>query len=339
MLYRSYNSDMGRVTAAKRPPPPPLDEPLTRLGDNGLSDAQIAHIESFGVPVVQLREHRSFYLAGICVDSSVMPSDREIQQVRSYMEFIARRVYEGAAKRILAMPRPGIGGHNTVILVKGALYKGSRQPTKGWTYRRESWEVGPAGRADRDAEAPGVAPGDIRHGAVQERGVASVDHRGDPPAGETPCGADDQPHRLRPSGGEIMRIMSVDVRCADRNERVRAFMKSDATHLVFTDGSTTERSVTDEALREEMRASFHPAWVGLTGVMYGAMKWLVGERRTKPASMATWRALARRGLVGFVRQRDLTDRRELTALGLKLLVRRGVVHPDSKVPTAEEAGA
>ena len=134
-------------------------------------------------------------------------------------------------------------------------------------------------------------------------------------------------------------MTSVDVKCVDRNELARAFLKSDATHLVFTDGSTTEKSVTDEALHDALRASFHPAWAGLTEVMYGAMKWLVSERRTKPASMATWRALARRGLVGFVRQRDLAERRELTALGLKLLVRRGVVHPDEKVPTAEKAGA
>jgi len=118
-----------------------IERPEHTLGDFGLTAEQCDHVESFGVPVVALYVDRAYYLAGICVDS-VMPTDDELRQVRSFIEFVGKRIYGAAAKRILAMPLPADPGHNTIVLVKGGLYKGNPQPTEGWSYKRYTWETG-----------------------------------------------------------------------------------------------------------------------------------------------------------------------------------------------------
>lgn len=115
-----------------------IERPEHTLGDFGLTGAQCDHIETFGVPIVPLYVHDAYYLAGVCVDS-VMPTDEELRQVRSYIEFVGRRTY---GEQILAMPLPADPGHNTVVLVKGGLYKGNPQPTEGWSYRRYTWDTG-----------------------------------------------------------------------------------------------------------------------------------------------------------------------------------------------------
>ncbi len=63
---------------------------------------------------------------------SIMPSDEELKQMRSYQEFRVRHTYaESYQEVVLKRELPYDNGHNTVI------YKKSE---RGWLFRRSSWE-------------------------------------------------------------------------------------------------------------------------------------------------------------------------------------------------------
>jgi hypothetical protein len=103
----------------------------------GLTENQRVRIQSeFRIPVDSTWPG-TYWI--ICLDSeSEMPTDDELAQIQSYLEFVIRRTYrESFARKLLEMPLPKCGGHNATILRKGWAHRG------GWFYRASSWEFGP----------------------------------------------------------------------------------------------------------------------------------------------------------------------------------------------------
>ncbi len=82
----------------------------------------------------------TYWIVSIDGESS-MPTNEELAQIKSYIEFSTRRTYiEGAARLILGKPLPACPGHNTLILRKGdPLYS----VIQGWFFRKSSWQNGP----------------------------------------------------------------------------------------------------------------------------------------------------------------------------------------------------
>lgn len=78
----------------------------------------------------------------ICLDrDSFLPTDNELEQLRSYREYIVRGFYdEGHAKRILDLDLPECSGHNTTIFRKGIEFLGIEG---GWSFRKMTWRSGP----------------------------------------------------------------------------------------------------------------------------------------------------------------------------------------------------
>lgn len=73
---------------------------------------------------------------------SFMPTRKELLQLRSYCEFVARRIYsELYARDILNVDLPRCPGHNTSIFRKGLSRATGTE--KQWFYRKITWRSGP----------------------------------------------------------------------------------------------------------------------------------------------------------------------------------------------------
>lgn len=94
-----------------------------------------------------------YWIAALDGESS-MPTDIELRQIRSFIEFIVGRVFgENYGKRILAeRPLVYCGDHNTTVFLKGLRDDSTKE---GWRYRKMRWRTGPT-------YMPSIAEGDYR---------------------------------------------------------------------------------------------------------------------------------------------------------------------------------
>lgn len=88
---------------------------------------------------------------------SVLPTDAEAALIRSYTEFIIRKIYYPyLVEEIL---REGVEGHNTTLLVKGPEWPSCGM--RGWAYRRMMWTQGPTFYPCRETTKPFPPPWDL----------------------------------------------------------------------------------------------------------------------------------------------------------------------------------
>jgi len=95
--------------------------------------------DEFKVPVDS--SHPGTYWIA-CLDyESFLPTNLELLQIRSFIEFSTKRTYrEHYQTKILEKPLASCSGHNTLIFLKGLR---SNESDQGWRFRRASWEIGP----------------------------------------------------------------------------------------------------------------------------------------------------------------------------------------------------
>ncbi len=106
-----------------------------RLAYNVLTDEQVRHIQSFGIPVDS--SHPSTYWIGSIDRESAMPTDIELRMIRSYIEYEVRHIYtQTYQEKIFAKPFPAEGLHVTKVFRKGAKWLHQENPFEGWCYRR-----------------------------------------------------------------------------------------------------------------------------------------------------------------------------------------------------------
>lgn len=121
-----------------------------RVPYNCLTDQQVQHIESFGIPVDLSHPHT--YWIGSIDRQSAMPTDAELRMIRSYIEYeIQARYNEQYRGKILAKRFPAEAGHVTKVFKKGSLWLHQENPFEGWLYRRgpfdgRYWPFWPAPR-------------------------------------------------------------------------------------------------------------------------------------------------------------------------------------------------
>lgn len=104
-----------------------------------LTKEQVRYIqENFKVPVDRDIYPQQYWVISLSVESE-MPSDAELRQLRSFIEFkMLRGIYDPSfGQRVRDKPLPLVPGHNTLIFRK--VYGDNT----GWCYRRASWEIGP----------------------------------------------------------------------------------------------------------------------------------------------------------------------------------------------------
>jgi hypothetical protein len=100
-----------------------------------LTLGQREHLKKYKIPVADYLTY-AYYIVAIHEDS-VMPTDIELDQLRSYTEFVIGHVYaEPYQKRIFEREFSGDSGHNTVILKK--------DEHGHWFFRRATWTEGPS---------------------------------------------------------------------------------------------------------------------------------------------------------------------------------------------------
>lgn len=103
--------------------------------------------QEFQVPTSDSLWPQYFWIACVVVparsyDRHVVPTDVEIKQIRSYIEFKVTSFYrEGFAQQVLEDALPICAGHNTVILGKYPETAENGSKMTGWGYRRMSWET------------------------------------------------------------------------------------------------------------------------------------------------------------------------------------------------------
>lgn len=107
-----------------------------------LTDEQVAHVQSFGIPVDT--SHPSYYWIGSLMRESAMPTDAELRMIRSFIEFEVRNRYNETwqEKALNDHPFPLVSGHVTKVFRKGAMWLNQPDPLEGWVYRRSTWEGG-----------------------------------------------------------------------------------------------------------------------------------------------------------------------------------------------------
>ncbi len=100
-----------------------------------MTDEQKKRIEEeFGIPVDHSLCLKNYWIVSLSRESE-LPTDEELKQIHSFLEFIVRDFYtEGHQKVILAKKLSFDDGHNTTILKKEA---GS------WFFRKMTWYAGP----------------------------------------------------------------------------------------------------------------------------------------------------------------------------------------------------
>ena len=105
-----------------------------------LTQDQVRYIqENFKVPVDKDLHPQQTWIASLGLESE-MPTDDELHQLRSYIEFVLLRggIFQPSyGQMVIDKSLPLEQGCNTVIFRKGYLDK------KGWFYRRSTWQVGP----------------------------------------------------------------------------------------------------------------------------------------------------------------------------------------------------
>jgi hypothetical protein len=105
-----------------------------------LAEAQIALIQGrFRIPVDSFIPSQ-FWIISLCRES-LMPTDQELAQLRSYCNFIVKKTYnEEYGRRILRMRLPYDPGHfNTIIFRKGAPFS---PKDCGWFFREPTRKFG-----------------------------------------------------------------------------------------------------------------------------------------------------------------------------------------------------
>ena len=112
-----------------------------------LSYEQREHAQNkFKVPVDSFKPSTWWIIS---LDSeSLMPTDRELLQIKSFGVYLVRSIYnEHWQKKILEeKPMPACGRHNTTIFRKGLRNRRGDFPAvqdDNWFYRQWSWEIGP----------------------------------------------------------------------------------------------------------------------------------------------------------------------------------------------------
>jgi hypothetical protein len=77
-------------------------------------------------------------------DTSLMPTETELAQLRSYLEYKIVSWYNPSYRdKLLAMSLPYDSGRNTIILCKGVgMNGGDHHEDTGWRYRRATWNHG-----------------------------------------------------------------------------------------------------------------------------------------------------------------------------------------------------
>lgn len=129
-------------------------ERIAREHMNRMLSPDVRRIEEeFKVPCSDSLWPEFYWIACIVAGNlheAVMPSDVEVAQVASYIDYVLSMYYtESFARQVRALPLPLCGGHNTVVLVKRH---------DGWGYRRASWETGSWPHAYRPYRADAAWP-------------------------------------------------------------------------------------------------------------------------------------------------------------------------------------
>ena len=97
-----------------------------------LTDEEVRQAQASHIPV-DSHNPGTYWIISLDRESA-MPSEKELARLRSYQEFLIRRVYnETYVEQLLAQPLPKCGGHNTTIFMK------SRDRAQGWFYRKMTW--------------------------------------------------------------------------------------------------------------------------------------------------------------------------------------------------------
>jgi len=103
-----------------------------------LTDTQRKHIQKFHIPIDVYCPGTYWIVSLDC--ESMMPTDEELAQIKSYIEYSVRRTYqEYWVDVILNKPLSACSGHNTLILRKGSPLLPAVQ---GWFYRKMFWRGG-----------------------------------------------------------------------------------------------------------------------------------------------------------------------------------------------------
>ena len=108
------------------------------VGVHILSDEERAHVQGFGIPVDS--EHPGPWWIVNLASEGEMPSDVELEMIRSFIEYKVRHFFNpGYAEKLLAMPLARDPGYNTISLRKGRL---NDSEPESWFWRRSTWEHG-----------------------------------------------------------------------------------------------------------------------------------------------------------------------------------------------------
>lgn len=106
----------------------------------GITPEQKDHIQKkFGIPVDSFNPG-TYWIVSLDVES-VMPTDEELKQIASFREYIVKKVYnQWFTEKLLSMPLPADGGHNTTIFCKRTPGEANEL---SWFYRKMTWQYGP----------------------------------------------------------------------------------------------------------------------------------------------------------------------------------------------------
>lgn len=115
---------------------------------NWLNDQERENIQKFKIPVDSFKPITNWIVS--LDGESMLPTDEELKQIRSYCEYKIKTVYnESYATRLLNEDLPKESGHNTTIFRKGFRFGCIHI---GWFYRRRSWNRYPTYVPDLSAK-------------------------------------------------------------------------------------------------------------------------------------------------------------------------------------------
>ena len=88
--------------------------------------------------------HPAYYWIASLDAQSLMPTEPELEQLQSFIEYKIRSWYNPTYQaKLMSMPVAKDAGHNTIIFRKGSGDAGSLYDDDGWAFRRMTWREGP----------------------------------------------------------------------------------------------------------------------------------------------------------------------------------------------------
>lgn len=98
--------------------------------------------EQYRIPVDS--SHPGYYYIASLDAAGLMPTEMEMEQLQSFIEYKIRSYYNSTyQEKLMSMPLAKDSGHNTIIFRKGSAGIGSLHDDDGWAFRRMTWSEGP----------------------------------------------------------------------------------------------------------------------------------------------------------------------------------------------------